>query len=187
MAQATAGYPKDLEERVVLSDGAAVHIRPIRPDDADRLTTFYDRLSQQTAYQRFFSVMRRLPPDWARFLANVDYVHRLALVAVDEKDPQGHVIAVARYEAIGGPAKAEVAFVVQDQWQNRGLGTFLFCKLLAAGRARGIDEFQALVLADNPRMLDLITRLTDVRDRKLDSGVVELRFTVREPHAAPKR
>ena len=180
-------YPKELEQRVVLPDGTGVHVRPIRPDDAERLVALYDRLSQHTAYQRFFQVMRRLPPDWARFLATVDYVRRLALVAVDETDPDGKVIAVARYEPMGPTGPVEVAFVVQDAWQNRGLGTWLFCALLEAARARGIDEFQAMVLAENNRMLDLITRLTDVRERRIDSGVVELRFTARAPADPPGR
>jgi RimJ/RimL family protein N-acetyltransferase len=179
MTNGPGEYPKELEQQVVLPDGARVFVRPIRPDDADRLVALYDRLSQHTAYQRFFQVMRRLPPDWARFLATVDYVRRLALVAVDDRDPEGKVIAVARYEPMGPTEAAEVAFVVQDAWQNRGLGTFLFCTLLEAARARGIDEFQAMVLADDHRILDLITRLTHVHDRRIDSGVVELRFRVR--------
>jgi RimJ/RimL family protein N-acetyltransferase len=179
MTTAPGQYPEELEQRIVLRDGAGVRIRPIRPDDADRLVALYDRLSQRSAYQRFLHVMRRLPPDWARFLADVDYVRRLALVAVDEKDPEGNVIAVARYEPMGTPGLVEVAFVVQDAWQNRGLGTFLFCTLLEAARARGVDQFQAMVLANNGRMLDLITRLTDVRERRIDGGVVDLRFTAR--------
>src|SRR5260370_7096073 len=61
---------------MVLRDGARVRLRAIRPEDQDRLVTFYGRLSQHTAYQRFFSVMRRLPPDWAHLLPNVDYRRR---------------------------------------------------------------------------------------------------------------
>ena len=162
-----------------------MYIRPIRSADADRLTALYDRLSGKTVYQRFFTLLRRLPPDWAQFLATVDYVRRLALVAVDERDPDGDVIAVARYESEEGDSAPEVAFVVQDEWQTRGLGTLMFCKLLAEGRARGIEEFRAYVLAENSRMLHLITCLTDVRDRKLDRGVVELRFSFPKRDAKP--
>jgi len=59
-----AAYPKELECEVVLRDGTPIRLRPIRAEDQDRLIAFYDRLSRHTAYQRFFSVMRRLPPDW---------------------------------------------------------------------------------------------------------------------------
>ena len=73
----------------------------------------------------------------------------------------------------------EVAFVVQDDWQGRGLGAILFGALVAAAGARGIERFRAWVLADNRRMLELITRLGDVQQRSFAQGVVELVFTPR--------
>jgi RimJ/RimL family protein N-acetyltransferase len=179
-ATPTSGqYPAELEHDLELGDGTCVHLRPVRPDDAGRLMTLYDRLSQHTAYQRFFTLMRRLPPDWARFLASVDYVRRLAIVAAAEASPTADLVAVARYEATAEPMTAEVAFVVQDAWQGKGLGTILFRLLLDAAQPRGIDRFRAYVLADNHRMLDLIARFTDIRERSLHQGVVELLFTPR--------
>jgi GNAT superfamily N-acetyltransferase len=172
-------YPAELESDVELKDGTRVHVRPIRPDDEIALIALYGRLSRLTAYQRFFSVMRRLPPNWAHFLAGVDYVRRLALVAVRDASPGADLIAVARYEPTGDPASAEVAFVVQDGWQNKGLGTMLFHRLLEAAQQRGIKQFHAYVLADNRRMLDLIARCGDVRQRGVSQGVVELLFTAR--------
>jgi RimJ/RimL family protein N-acetyltransferase len=163
---------------VVLRDGTRVRMRPIRPDDAPRLVVLYDRLSRDTRYQRFFSVMRRLPPDWARFLAEVDYRARLALV-VERPDDPDTLIAVARYEQAGEPGTVEVAFVVQDGWQDRGLGTVLFRELLDAAAANGIERFRAWVLADNRRMLDLVGRLGEVTRRSIEQGVVELDFRAR--------
>src|SRR3990172_1547081 len=74
-------YPRELERDLTLRDGTRLRLRPIRPDDAPRLQELYGRLSRHTAYQRFFSIMKRLPPDWARMLADVDFRRRLALVA----------------------------------------------------------------------------------------------------------
>jgi len=172
-------YPKELEGDVELRDGTRVHIRPIRPEDETRLVRLYDRLSRDTAYQRFFTVMHRLPPDWARYLAAVDYVRRLALVVASAADPEAEVIAVARYEPSDEPETAEVAFVVEDRWQGRGLGTVLFERLLASAGQRGVKQFRAYVLADNSRMLTLIARFGDIRERTLQHGVVELLFTAR--------
>jgi RimJ/RimL family protein N-acetyltransferase len=174
---APALYPTELVRDVALRNGTRLHVRPIRADDEERLSAFYDRLSRHTAYQRFFSTMRRLPPDWARLLANVDYVRRLALVATVDPGPAADVVAVARYEPTSDPATAEVAFVVVDGWQNQGLGTILFRLLMDAARARGIVRFRAWVLADNRRMLDLIADLGHVRERTLEQGVMELVFT----------
>jgi len=181
-----ANYPGELEGQLTLRDGAAVRIRPIRPDDAPRLQALHDRLSFNTAYQRFFAVVRRLPPDWARVLATVDYQRRLALVVEapeGEATPGGtpDLIAVGRYDAIDEPDTVEVAFVVQDSWQNRGLGTMLFDAILRAAAARSYRRFRASILADNQRMLDLVTRFTRVESRKSEQGVVELVFSLRPP------
>jgi RimJ/RimL family protein N-acetyltransferase len=160
---------------ITLRDGTAVRLRPIRSDDAPRLIALYDRLSTDTRYYRFFSMMRRLPPDWARFLAEVDDRSRLALV-VESPDAADSLIAVARYEPTDRPDVAEVAFVVEDGWQGRGLGSVLFRELLAAAAVNGIKRFRAWVLAGNRRMLDLIGRLATVEQRRFEEGVVELMF-----------
>jgi GNAT superfamily N-acetyltransferase len=95
---------------------------------------------------------------------------------ISPTDPDA-LIAVARYEPGGGSDVAEVAFVVEDGWQDRGLGTVLFGELLRAATLNGIVSFRAWVLADNRRMLDLITRLGRVQERRVEQGVVELAFT----------
>jgi RimJ/RimL family protein N-acetyltransferase len=170
-----AGYPSELERDVTLRDGAKVHVRPIRPDDAPRLVAAYDRLSAHSAYQRFFAAMRRLPPDWARFLATVDYHTRLALIAERPVEGDMELLGVARYEPTDDDAP-EVAFVILDAWQNRGLGTILFHALLEGGAARGFRRFRAWILADNLRMLDLIYRHCDIEQRRRDGAVFELIF-----------
>jgi len=174
-----AGYPADFEREIALWDGTRLRLRPIRPDDAPRLVEHYGRLSAHSAYQRFFTVMKRLPPDWARFLADVDYQRRFALVVERGPREAPELIAVARYEPTDRPDTAEVAFVVMDGWQGKGIGTTLLGELLAAAEARGIHRFRAWVLADNPRMLDLLSRFTDVQERTIESGVVEVAFTRR--------
>jgi RimJ/RimL family protein N-acetyltransferase len=166
------------DRKVLLRDGILVRMRPIRSDDEPRLAALYAHLSRDTRYHRFFSVQQRLPPDWVHFLANVDYRSRLALVVESPADPDA-LIAVARYEPAGEPGTVEVAFVVQDDWQGRGLGTVLFGELLAAAVVNGIERFRAWVLADNRRMLDLISRLGEVTQRTIEQGVLELSFRAR--------
>ena len=153
-------------------------MRLIRADDAPRLVALYDRLSSDTRYHRFFSVRQRLPTDWAQFLAAVDYQSRLALVIESPADPDT-LIAVARYEPTSRSDTVEVAFVVQDGWQGHGLGTVMFGELLVAAHLNGIRCFRAWVLADNHRMLDLITRRGEVHERAIDGGVIEVGFTAR--------
>jgi RimJ/RimL family protein N-acetyltransferase len=168
------------DREIVLRDGTRVHLRPIRPDDAPRLIALHDRLSLDTRYHRFFSAMRRLPPDWAKYLANVDYLRRFALVAESPVPGDDAIIAVARFEPTDDPDTAEVAFVVQDDWQNRGLGSVLFTEILRAGRASGSRRFRAWVLTDNRRMIDLIHRYGTIVHRSIANGVLELVFVPRD-------
>jgi RimJ/RimL family protein N-acetyltransferase len=174
-------YPEELERALTLRDGSLVRIRPIRPEDAPRLQDLHSRLSSESAYQRFFATVRQLPPDWARTLANVDYRRRLALVV--EAGANADIVGVGRYEPTSEEDTVEVAFVVQDSWQNRGLGTFLFSAILQAAVARSFQRFRAYVLADNRRMLDLISRLTRIESRKTEQGVTDLVFTLATANA----
>ena len=170
MAATTTGQ---LPTSVTLKDGSIARLRPICPEDEPELTAFYERLSPTSAYQRFHTLMARLPPDWARFLANVDYERRMAIVAVDSED---RLIAVARYDYNEQSEDAEVAIVVQDQWQGKGLGTKLMTELLSYAEAKGIARFRAHVLADNRRMLDMFTRVTRILKSQTQSGITSLLF-----------
>ena len=179
-----AAYPVELEREVAVAGGALFRLRPIRPDDAERLVALHGRLSEHTIYQRFFTVMRRLPTNWARYLAEVDYQRRLALV-VERQGPQGpELVGVGRYEPTDRPGLVEVAFVIEDRWQHMGLGTALFTDLLAAAEARGNREFTAEVLAENTLMLDLIRRFGTTVSSQRDHAVVSLVFR-RRPAVNP--
>lgn len=156
---------------ITLKDGTAVTLRPIRQEDEPELTALYARLSPESAYQRFFTVMARLPPDWTHILANVDYQRRMAIVAVD---PRGELIAVARYDYDDAAQEAEIAIVVQDRWQGKGLGTILMTELLSYAEAKGISRFRAYVLAENRRMLDMLARLGRVLEQHTEHGVTSL-------------
>jgi GNAT superfamily N-acetyltransferase len=184
--ETVAPYPRELVRSVALRDGPAVRIRPIRPDDEPKLVELYDRRSQHTAYQRFFTVMRRLPTDWYHFFANVDYVRRLALVAERETVSGYQLIGVGRYEPGDEPDVAEVAFVVEDGWQGRGLGRALLDAVLGAAAARGIQSFRAYVLTENYRMLRLLSTRTRIEERRTEEGVTRLRFRRLDGDATPR-
>src|SRR5262245_5890524 len=173
-------YPEDLQHDVQLQDGARIRIRPIRPDDEAGLVGLYGRLGEYTAYQRFFTSLRRLPADWFRHFANVDYRRRLALVAEHLPGDRAEIIGVGRYEPTDEPGVAELAFVVEDGWQGRGVGTILFERILAAAEERGIRRFRAYVLAGNHRMLGLIAAHAHIEERRTQDGVAELLLTRRE-------
>jgi RimJ/RimL family protein N-acetyltransferase len=173
---APEAYPGALERQMVLKNGETLRIRPIRPDDEPRLVALYNRLSRRTAYQRFFTVMRRLPSDWVHYFANVDYRRRLALVAERETVAGVELIGVGRYEPSDEEATGEVAFVLEDGYQGQGLGAVLLDAVLRAGTERGFTRFRAYVLAENHRMLRLLAHHTRIIESKTEQGETTVLF-----------
>jgi RimJ/RimL family protein N-acetyltransferase len=170
------GYPHTIGRDFQLENGESVRIRPIRPDDEPRLVTLYDRLSRRTAYQRFFAVKRRLPADWVHSFANVDYRSRLAIVAERETVAGIELVGVGRYEPTGEEGIGEVAFVLEDGYQGRGLGVVLLDEVLSAGIERGLTRFRADVLVENHRMLRLLAHRTHILERTVACGTVSILF-----------
>ena len=167
-------YPEHWEADVVLADGGTVHFRPIVPEDAERLRAFHSRLSPETIYNRFFTLVRTLSArDMERF-TNVDHEDRVAVVALLRDD----IIGVCRYERLAGTSVAEVAVVVEDAHQGRGIGVLLLEHVEAAARERGIDRFVADVLPSNQRMLDVFRSAGFAVSRSYADGYVELSFPI---------
>ncbi len=174
--------PRHWEADVLLRDGRTAHIRPIRTDDADLLVDFYDRVSDQSKYYRFFSPMPHLSErDIARF-THVDHVRRVAFVVM----LSGRMIALGSYEGrpIDGDvtaeptALAEVAFLVEDAQQGRGIGQLLLEHLAQAGRERGIERFVAEVLPDNHRMIQTFRDAGYRLVSGYEDGVIILEFPI---------
>ena len=177
------GFPGDVDQVVVLRNGASVHLRPIRPDDAPRLMALCHRLSPRTVFQRFFSP-RRLRAEDAHALANVDYRERMALVAEVETGQEPTLIGVASYGPAGEAALAEIGLVVEDGWQGLGLGSILLTELLQAGAQRGVRYFKADVLTENYRTLRLLARYTHITQRTTSAGVTSITLRRRQNSAA---
>jgi acetyl coenzyme A synthetase (ADP forming)-like protein len=136
---------------VVLRDGGTAHVRPIEPTDGPALVAFHQRLSPETIHARFFSPKPTLTAAEVERFTHVDHVARVALVA----ELGDHLVGVARYERMDDAREAEVALVVTDEHQGRGIGTVLLEHLAAAARERGITRFVAETLATNRRMLEV--------------------------------
>jgi GNAT superfamily N-acetyltransferase len=127
----------------------AFNVRPIAPNDADALVRFHAQLSDQTIRLRYFNLHRNLAPEEVAHFTCFDGFNRVAYVVAHE----GEIIAVGRYDRGDRPCRAEVAFVVADEFQHHGLGPMLLERLVQTAKKAGIGEFCASVLAENATML----------------------------------
>ncbi|MFE5340791.1 GNAT family N-acetyltransferase [Isoptericola sp. NPDC056578] len=179
-ARPDPGYPVAWEADVVLRDGTTMHVRPLRPDDADAIQRFQEAQSERSAYFRFFAPVRRLTDRELNRLTHLDQRDRVALVAVrpgadDAGRPREDVLGVARYDKVT-PTEAEVAFNIADAMQGKGLGSVLLEHVAAAARERGVRRFTADVLPQNSSMLAVFRDAGYAVSQHLDDGVVTVAF-----------
>jgi acyl-CoA synthetase (NDP forming)/RimJ/RimL family protein N-acetyltransferase len=173
-AQLPIGYPSTFETDVVLSDGGTASVRPIRPDDAARLLAFHARQSPESIYYRYFSPRPRLSDRDVERFTNLDYVDRMALIALHGDD----LIGVARYDRWRHRSEAEVAFFIDDAHQGRGLATLLLEHLAVRAREVGITGFTASVLPENRKMIGVFTAAGFQTVTSFADGVVEVRLGI---------
>ncbi|MFD8630935.1 GNAT family N-acetyltransferase [Streptomyces sp. NPDC059533] len=179
-------YPAHWEADVVLRDGGTARIRPITTADAGRLVSFYEQVSDESKYYRFFAPYPRLSDRDVHRFTHHDYVDRVGLAATIG----GEFIGTVRYDRIGpdgrpasAPAdEAEVAFLVQDAHQGRGVASALLEHIGAVARERGIRRFAAEVLPANTKMIKVFTDVGYEQKRSFEDGSVHLTLDL-EPTA----
>lgn len=161
------------EADVLLKDGRVAQLRPILAADAERLVEFYSRVSEQSKYFRFFAPYPTLSDKDVTRFTTVDNDRRVAFVVTLHST----IIGVGRYDAISDD-EAEVAFLVEDAHQGRGVGQLLLEHLAQAGRERGIRTFVADVLPSNSRMQQIFREMGYQVDGMVDGGVTRLTFRI---------
>ncbi|CAN5609845.1 bifunctional GNAT family N-acetyltransferase/acetate--CoA ligase family protein [soil metagenome] len=167
-------YPDRWEADVVLSDGGTMAVRPIRPDDAERILAFHERQSPESIYFRFFSPRPRLSERDVERFTHVDYVDRMAFVGLIGDD----LVGVARYDRHRARSDAEVAFFIDDDHHGRGMATVLLEYLAAAAREVGISGFTASVLPQNRKMLGVFTQAGFTARSHFEEGVIEVELGI---------
>ncbi len=165
---------------VTLRSGHQVLLRPLRRDDKPGLAAMYEQLSDESRYQRFFTVKPRLASASLDYLTGVDHYDHEALVA--EVPASEHLVGVARYvRDREWPEAAEIAVTVVDGWQGRGLGTVLLQRLAQRAAESGIRYFTAEILRTNKAMLGLVRRLGTADLTSHGNGTVRAHVELADP------
>jgi acetate---CoA ligase (ADP-forming) len=163
----------------LLRDGYRVLLRPIEKSDVPLWLAFFSRLSAQTRYFRFHNVPKEMTEEDALRYCTVDYNNSFAYVAEIGKGKDRKIIAIARYYRLPNKRSAEVAFAIEDAYQNMGLGTKLIQALADVAREKDISIFEANVLAENMQMMEAFRDYGFHVSSELQDGVYTVTFSIK--------
>lgn len=170
-------YPVELERHATLRDGTEVFFRPVKPTDELALSEMLYSLSEQSVRSRYFTHTMAFPHRDVQRLTNIDYRNDMAIVGVvpgaagDEE-----IVALAQYFLEPKTQSAEVAFIVQDEWQQKGMGTFLLDYLTQIAKSRGVKRFEAKVLPTNKAMLAIFYNSGYTVNTQFDGEVYSISY-----------
>ncbi len=169
-------YPEELEVHTTLADGTEILVRPIKPTDEELFKDLFYSLSDDSRYHRFFARLKYMPHSSRQSYVSINYNEQVGMAAVIESAVGEQLVGLGQYIKVPNSSKAEVALLIQDEWQQKGMGTWLTQYLVRIARQAGITGFEAEVLADNRGMLAVFEALPFKMHMKLDSGSYYLSF-----------
>jgi len=176
-------YPEELEVYRTTKAGIEILLRPIKISDEPLLKDFTHFLSDESIYRRFFSPRTDIPHEFLQKLVVIDYTEKMALLATLRHEEKEEIVGVGRYVIEKNSHKANVAFAVRDDYQNKGVGRELLSHLTYLAKRRGLLGFTAEVLADNKPMLHLFRELEkegfDI-EKRIEEGVFYFRIGFRD-------
>ena len=156
-----------------MRDGREIEIRALRPDDKEDMLAAVGRTGRDSLRRRFFTVKRGFSETEIAFFMNIDFSNHVALVALAEEDGDKVIIGGGRY-IVTEPGKAEIAFVVIDDYQGQGVGTLLMRHLAVIARRAGLKELIADVLPENASMRKVFNKFGFLARRGEDPTVIHL-------------
>jgi GNAT superfamily N-acetyltransferase len=160
--------------------GTEISIRVATPSDSEKLRGMFCRTSSESIYRRFQLPYPEVPEWMIALMLGADHHDKGSLVAVTEEEVVGH----AMYARLGDGTEAEIAIIVEDKWQSKGVGMSLLSELAQRARLRGVETFSAEVLATNRPMLGLAAMFAGA-DYAMADGVCHVRMPLQTRDSAP--
>ena len=187
MTATPAANLQNHSKTVILKDGSALRLRPLRSQDEEQLLDFFQRLSHHTVHLRFHHVLTQMSREEAKRFCRIDHENIFAIVATIGEAPEERIIAVARYARLPKRDTAEAAFVVEDSYHGRGIGTHLLEELAATARLQGICRFEAEILAENRNMLKVLKDSGFKTSQRIQFGVSTVSVDIAPTEVAEER
>jgi acyl-CoA hydrolase/GNAT superfamily N-acetyltransferase len=173
-------YPEALETHKTTNKGLSILLRPVKITDEPLLKDFFYSLSDQSIYRRFFSIRTDMPHEYLQEFVVVDYTQKMLIVAVVESGTREEVVGLGQYAVVEQTHTADLALVVRDDYQKKGIGKELLSYLTFLAQKQGLLGFTAEVLVDNKPMLHLFDRFGELGfeiAKRMDAGVLEYKIT----------
>lgn len=175
LPESGARYPTDLVCEKVFPGDVTIRFRAIKPSDVDEMRRLFYRFSDKSVYYRYFSPIKTMPHAKMQEYATIDYTKTMSIVGLMGEPGAGRIVAEARYVRFPDKPVADVAFVVDEAFQGKGIATFLFRALRRKAKEVGIQGFKADVLATNKGMLKVFETASEAPIKAvMDSGIYEL-------------
>jgi RimJ/RimL family protein N-acetyltransferase len=180
MSGKTGAHLAGMEIHRTTKTGLEILLRPVRRGDEPLLEGFFRSLSEESLYRRFLSVQRDVPHERLQRFIVIDHAKEVVILALAKQDQEKEVVGLGEYHTDESAHIAELALVVRDDYQNRGVGTEMLSWLIYLARRQGLAGLTAEVLVENRPMLHLFEKTGLNVEKKLTAGVWELRLLLRE-------
>lgn len=169
-------YPSKYEMKMFAKDGTKIRVRPIKPEDATLLVDLFNSLSPASVFFRFLRHLKSLSPAMLDHFTRIDYDHNVAMVALLKTDAGEKMVGVCRVMRPYGSTKGEIAVVVADEWQGKGIGAKLMEICIQASRELGMKSLWGLVSSRNTTIIALARKLgfTLNEDPEADTFEIEI-------------
>ena len=180
MPEKKGEYPEELETYKTTKSGLEIFLRPVKISDEPLLKELFYSLSDKSLYHRFISRRKDIPHERLQEFAVIDYTKEMVILAMGKKDKKEEILGLGQYIVYEDKHTAEVAMVIRDNYQNRGIGKELLSYLAYLAKKQGLLSFTAEVLRENTAMLHLLESMGFGLDKRVDSDMVELKITFKD-------
>jgi acyl-CoA hydrolase/RimJ/RimL family protein N-acetyltransferase len=174
-------YPEVLETYKTTKKGLEVFLRPVKISDEPLLKDFFYSLSDQSMQRRFISFRKDMPHSQLQKYVIIDYSREMIILGIIKSDEKEEIVGLGQYSINGDAHTAEIAIVVIDEYQNRGIGSELLSYLTYLAQTQGLLGFTAEVLIENQPMLHLFEKTGFDIEKRIDGGIHELKISFRAP------
>jgi acetyltransferase len=171
-------YPAHHEKKFFTKDRSLITVRPIRPEDAGLLVELFNNLSERTIFFRFLRNLKSLPEEWVEHFTCLDYSRDVAMVASEKSESGERLLGVCRIMRPGDTTRGEIAVVVGDAWQGKGIGRILVVRSIEVAKELDITTIWGLVSAENARVLETAARFGFSAKPDPEEGFVELEMNL---------